>query len=360
VGHVPYLDANRALQHGIFVTELALSGDVTVPPRDHTIFFAGSHPCDRYGAPLDVVADTETRALVEGVQTSFRFSRKPDGGYADHHHKLTTYIGIVSGSAQLLYPDATAMTFPVIEEAEEDSVFVYRDTATSRAGIMEISKRLEVGKVAIVGLGGTGAYILDFLAKTPINEIHLYDGDRFVSHNAFRNPGAASLDELRAMPTKVDYLTAMYSKIRRNIIPHGSLDESNVDTLRDMSFVFLALDQGEAKRMAVAKLLEFGVPFTDVGMGIYEVDQGGSLSGILRVTTCSPERTDANTRIDLSDGDANDVYSHNIQLAELNALNAALAVMRWKRLVGFYLDATHEHHAIYHIDANLLTNEFEA
>ena len=112
--------------------------------------------------------------------------------------------------------------------------------------------------------------------------------------------------------------------------------------------------------MVVTKLLEFGVPFTDVGMGVYEVDQESSLSGVLRVTTCTSERTDASARIDLSDGGADDVYSQNIQLAELNAMNAALAVLRWKRLVGFYIDARHEHHTMYHIDANLLTNEFEA
>ena len=78
VGHVPYLDANRALQHGIFVTELALSGDVTVPPRDHTIFFAGSHPCDRYGAPLDVVADTDlTRVRAPVTGASFGIGLEP-------------------------------------------------------------------------------------------------------------------------------------------------------------------------------------------------------------------------------------------------------------------------------------------
>ena len=35
-------------------------------------------------------------------------------------------------------------------------------------------------KVAIVGLGGSGSYILDLIAKTPICEIHLYDGDTLI------------------------------------------------------------------------------------------------------------------------------------------------------------------------------------
>ncbi|WP_318271316.1 ThiF family adenylyltransferase [Sphingobacterium cellulitidis] len=46
--------------------------------------------------------------------------------------------------------------------------------------------KLERQKIAIIGLGGTGAYILDMVAKTPVKEIHLFDGDSFDQHNAFR------------------------------------------------------------------------------------------------------------------------------------------------------------------------------
>jgi len=271
---------------------------------------------------------------------------------------MTTYAAILSGPAEALDPHATPMTFPVIAESAKDSVFVYRDTATSRAGLDEISAHLEVDRVAIVGLGGTGSYILDFLAKTPIREIHVFDGDTFQSHNAFRSPGAASKEELNGKPTKIEYFTAVYSKIRRSIIPHGFLDEATVEGLREMSFVFLAIDKGAPKQLAVTKLQEFGVPFVDVGMAVYEVEHGGALSGVLRVTTVTSRNPDAVSRIDMSDGDANDIYSRNIQLAELDALNAALAVLHWKRMIGFYLDAAHEHHAVYQIDGNIITNEF--
>ena len=53
-----------------------------------------------------------------------------------------------------------------------------------------------------MGLGGTGSYVLDLVAKTPVWEIHLFDGDAFLQHNAFRSPGAPSLDELEAQPPK--------------------------------------------------------------------------------------------------------------------------------------------------------------
>lgn len=50
-------------------------------------------------------------------------------------------------------------------------------------------------------------------------------------------------------------------------------------------------------------------------------------------------------------------YDVNIQIADLNALNAALAVIKWKKLMGFYQDLDLEHHCTYTIGGNLLHNE---
>ena len=43
--------------------------------------------------------------------------------------------------------------------------------------------------MAVIGLGGTGSYLIDFLVKTPVKEIRAFDPDRFFVHNAFRSPG---------------------------------------------------------------------------------------------------------------------------------------------------------------------------
>lgn len=56
----------------------------------------------------------------------------------------------------------------------------------------------------------------------------------------------------------------------------------------------------------------------------------------------------------------NDEYAQNIQIADLNALNAALAVIKWKKLCGFYQDFEHEHHSTYTSDGNAMTNEDQA
>jgi len=96
-----------------------------------------------------------------------------------------------------------AQTFRVIESKPEESVFNYIDTNSSRAEVEAISDKLKGRKIGIMGLGGTGSYVLDLVAKTPADEIHLFDGDEFAQHNAFRAPGAPSVDQLRTPPPKV-------------------------------------------------------------------------------------------------------------------------------------------------------------
>ena len=151
------------------------------------------------------------------------------------------------------------------------------------------SAKLELGKIGIVGTGGTGSYILDLVAKTPVKEIHIFDGDIMLNHNAFRSPGAPSVEELREKPLKAEYFKKLYSKMRRGIVAHpGYVTEENVQELKQLDFVFLSMDGGTAKQFIVQKLQEWGVPFIDVGMGLELVK--GAIGGILTVTTSTKVR----------------------------------------------------------------------
>lgn len=362
VKDVPYVNSSKQVKRGTLVSKLVLAGDVTARPDDHVAHFIGEHPCREDGKEIEQIKNQSlTRTLADGVVIDHTFSAKPKPAdtYEDYYAKVTTYVAMFERHAQVIEPTATAKTNPVIESSQDEgvTVFNYIDTASSRAEIGVVTKTLEIGQIAIVGLGGTGAYVLDLVAKTPVKEIHLFDGDLFLQHNAFRSPGAPSLDELRAKPRKTARLKDLYSKMHRGIVDHGAyLDADNVEQLRTMDFVFLCFDRGSAKKLIVERLVEFGIPFVDVGMGVYVTDN--SLGGIVRVTTSTPTKRDhLQTRIPFSDGDGNNKYATNIQIADLNALNAALAVIKWKKLFGFYLDFDHEHHCTYTIDGNTLIND---
>src|SRR5215207_1216178 len=78
----------------------------------------------------------------------------------------------------------------------------------------------------------------------------------------------------KQQPYKVDYFKAIYAKMHKGIVAHPEfLDETNVERhLRDAKFAFLCLDGGNPKALAMAKLMECGVPFIDVGMGLVVKD----------------------------------------------------------------------------------------
>jgi hypothetical protein len=362
VRDVPYVNCSSQVKRGILVSKLVLAGDVTAQPDNHVAHFVGDYPCRQDGREIEQIrSDSNRRAIVDDVVIDHTFSAKPKptDRYEDYYHKMTTYVAILSGPAQVIDPKVTAKTFPVVQRCEEDGdvVFNYIDTASSRAEIDLVAKRLKLRTIAIVGLGGTGSYVLDLVAKTPVREIHLFDGDPFLQHNAFRSPGAPSIDDLKAKPRKSSYLKHIYSNLHRGIVDHEAfVGAENVEQLREMEFVFLCMDNGPAKKLIVEKLEEFGTSFVDVGMGVYLSDT--SLGGILRVTTSTPKQRDhVRSRIPFSDDAVPNEYANNIQVADLNALNAALAVIKWKKLLGFYLDFENEHHCTYTIDGNTLINE---
>ena len=355
--HVPYVAENGNIRHGVLISTLALAGDVTTKPDSHTVWFMGSIPCDQNGQSLEAsLVAGHRQELDNGLVTDYLFSRKRPGGYSDYYHKMTTYEGFISKYAKMVDASVTAKTFAVFETQDDGSPFNYIDTASSRAQIVAATRKLEIGSVAIVGLGGTGSYILDLVAKTPVKEIHLFDGDKFGQHNAFRAPGAPSIETLRGIPRKTSYFRDIYSAMHRNIVIHEYVDESNCDDLESMDFVFVAIEGGDSRKFVTEKLGECGVPFIDVGMGINEQD--ASLFGTLRVMLSTDQSRDRIRSIrPLTGGDDQGVYSSNVQVADLNALNAALAVIKWKKFLGFYADLGKEHSIYYQITGNSLANE---
>src|SRR5262249_37842659 len=97
-------------------------------------------------------------------------------------HPTSNVAVIVSRPPGAIDPTATAKTFPVIRAEAHESALHYIDTASSRAKITALSAKLELQKIAIVGLDGTGSYVLDLIAKTPLLEIHMFNGDAFSQH----------------------------------------------------------------------------------------------------------------------------------------------------------------------------------
>jgi hypothetical protein len=357
VHHIPYVNSNREVKIGKLISTLVLNNDNTLKPDTHVIHFMGEHPCNNDGSIIAAIQHSVVnQQLFDDVILNLSFSNKPANGYENYYEKVTGYAEIITAQAKSIDPKVTAKTFKIIECSEEESVFHYLDNNSSRANINFINEKFKGLRIGIIGLGGTGSYILDFVAKTPVDEILLFDDDEFLLHNAFRAPGAPSIETLNERQKKVDYFASIYSKMRRGIIPNAEkITEQNIDLLKELSFVFVCIDSNSARGMIISYLKTFEIPFIDVGLGVEIVDD--SLAAILRATLGTPSKLDhIPLRIGTIDTIDNE-YSSNIQIADLNGMNALMAVLKWKKFCGFYKDLKEEHHSTYTVNTGQLIND---
>jgi len=360
IHHIPYVNGKKEVKYGKLITDITLITPTVVDkPKDHTAFFVGEQPCHPTGEPMSEIINLGilNKPLTEKIIGNYYLSSKPKSGkYNNFHEKFTRYIALISVAARAIDPTATAKTYNPVADDDENSVFEYYDTNSSRANIIQLNAKFKTQKIGIIGLGGTGSYILDFLSKTCVAEIRPFDGDDLKVHNAFRMPGAASADDLQARMKKVDYFTAKYSKMHKGIKPYPVyITEENKHLLTGLSFVFVCVDKNSVRNAIIQILLSLNIPFIDVGMGVRVI--GDQLTGMTRTTVGTPEKNDhlAN-RIATEDTDDND-YTTNIQIAELNAFNAISAVIKWKKMLGFYQDLRHEFHSTYSLNVGEIINE---
>lgn len=357
VDGIPYVNENKEILFGAIYSPYNLLGDNKITPKDHTVYFTGEYPCDQFGSKnTSYVNSQSVNKLTDEIIGKFYFSSKPENGsYKNFYEKMKRYAELLSTPAKSINPSISAQNFEY-KAYNESSVFKYADTHTARAGILNINNKIKNQKIAIVGLGGTGSYLLDFISKTPVAEICLFDGDELLNHNAFRIPGTVSLEDFQKRPAKVEYLKGIYDEVHSGIVAYSEyMDESNVHLLEDRDFVFLSLDDSGAKKVILEFLIQNQIPFVDLGMGITTVND--SLRGSIRTTLIIPENSSAIDKISVENTNDENVYSQNIQVGELNALNAALGVITWKKFYDYYSSAEPIYNSVLVLDEGELNNE---
>lgn len=353
VRDIPYLDADGTAQTGTLVAKLVFIDSDTVKQDDHQVFFAGSVPHGLDGRPIPNLGGGPHRLTLSAacqdvvVQRSFSNKPKATGAFADFFEKIETYVAIISGPANEKH-GTDPFTFRAVEHTVPDRIFKVHDTLTSRAEITDLVVGFKDDVIAVIGLGGTGSYVLDLLVKTPVREIRSFDLDSYFVHNAFRSPGR--VDDAEFGKAKADVYRERYENFRYGLsMSRMLIDSQSADELDGVTFAFVCVDQGSARAGIFDALMDRKIPFIDVGLGLNR--KRGALNGMLRVTLFSA--ADAQVVRDKQLAEESDrpdgVYRSNIQIAELNALNACLAVIRFKQLRGFYVEEAPLYHLLFGI-----------
>jgi hypothetical protein len=337
---LPYLNEQGGLEHGDWVSPVDLVDGVLGPPTNHQAWFRGGAPHDQAGRRLNLGGGLDRVKVAGDFETdrSFSYKLKDPAGqlrrYLTFEEKVRTYVDSITGPALAAYPHATPLRAIEVKAAEQNTPLRYPDTLSSKYNVNDLSKKLEGKSVAIVGLGGTGSYILDFISRTHLAKIALFDDDTVDLATIFRFPGFIA--NVIGSP-KVDALFKQYSNWHSSITPFAErVTETNIANLRGFDFVFLAIDHGPSRLLIIDWLSANGIPFVDCGMGLNRAPAG--LNGVVRVTGVDRSSYDATTGTAfLPGGDPEGgEYRKQGQIAEMNSLNAALAVVRFKQHFGIY------------------------
>ena len=296
--------------------------------------------------PMGTLSGTTSTATKRRGRTSpstkvAREARRRDGSASEVVHRYAKQVvGAVWAAG---YSETAAHAIP--------DPFHIPNTFEARAAIAPVQDRIRGQRIAIIGLGGTGSYLLDLIAKTPVSDIHLLDSDCVDWHTLKRAPGAPTAEEIELVRAgsllKVDYYHSKYAAFRGGIHPHPVRVDSPsmfAEFLSDhpIDFAFVCIDQltdGDSPRQDAVyhALTEAGVPFIDSGVSI--TLDGCAVRGA--VTTSSYDAgSDAWDAIPNARLDGGAPGYRNVQLPEVNAAAATFAVMEWRRHTGQYVSET--------------------
>jgi hypothetical protein len=354
VRDIPYLDAAGALHWAAFVAKLVFVDDKRVVQDDHQVYFSGGVPHNLDGTPVQNLAGgAHSIALSNNaqdvvVQRSFSNKPRATGKFENFFDKIESYVALIAGPAMARH-GVNPFTYKIDQADQAPSVFKFQDTLTSRAEITELNRKFADDVIAIIGLGGTGSFVLDYIVKTPVKEVRAFDLDPFHVHNAFRSPGRLTPDEFDR--PKAEVYAGRYGNFRHGLTLQAKmLDSTSAIELEGVTFAFVCVDKGSARGEIFKLLVEKGIPFIDVGMGP-SLSKDGLIKGLVRTTYYPPDKAAeliATGHAETQDA-ADDIYRTNIQIAELNGLNASLAVIRFKQLRGVYVDGVEGNNFLFDI-----------
>ena len=267
-----------------------------------------------------------------------------DGEYLNAWHALAVYTASVAGEVG------------VEDRAQAEKIFAFNVMGEDARDMRNWRNRAKGQRIGIVGLGGVGLWILDLMSKTDVREIRIWDGDEIEGRNLLRAPGWASQDAIGK--NKAEYFGKKYEQMRTGISIHAKYWHADdpVDSFDGLDFLFMAIDKAKVRAALCETLESIRVPFIDVGMGIERRDQ--RVRGSCQVYFSGKDPSRWRVGIPTAEGEGDQDY-YELQLADLGALNAALAVGTWRRHITQYAEETKDWLIRYRVENNDLLKRTE-
>ena len=151
---------------------------------------------------------------------------------------------------------------------------------------------LQASKVAVIGLGGVGSLVAEYLARLGVGNLVLVDPDEIESTNLSRVVGATRVDvESGQLKTQIAVRHAREMAVRAKLQPVASdiSRHSVAQDLRDCDFIFLAADSMRARLVVNALAHQYLIPAVQMGAKIRSGDCGSLEDAMCAVRHIRPD-----------------------------------------------------------------------
>lgn len=225
-----------------------------------------------YPALLDISHGGPVGALV--------FARDAVAGdiwFSSSHRLQLAHVTVVGPQIHRLYPKPRRI--PKAPAFHDRHVRLFGDLGQSILGGL---------KVGIIGLGGGGSLISEWISRLGVGEIIAIDDQRIESTNVPRVVGSTLLDSMswlsdskvpvlanfgrRMSRTKVSIAKRVAkkanSRIKYRAVRGSVLDEKVATTLKNCDFVFLATDNIQSRLVFNALVNQYLIPGAQIGIKI--------------------------------------------------------------------------------------------
>jgi len=200
-------------------------------------------------------------------------------------------------------------------------------------------------RVAIVGLGGVGAWIADFVLKADPQEVHAWDYDRIEPKNILRMPGGLDPNVWIGRP-KAEWFEETYSLIHTNVHGHNVrvLPENVQEVIARTTFAFVAVDNAHDRMMVCDALATARVPFVVAGLSPVRKDKRVKVS--MRIVTAHVGVSSWREAIPQVGQAGQDDYG-SLELPDVYSMAAGWAIQSWRKMRGQFWQERREECLVY-------------
>ena len=228
-----------------------------------------------YPALLDIGRGVPVGALVYGHRSVAADIWLPDGGRR------------TLGSYRVIGHQITRLYSQPFREGESDTEHDRQVRMFGAAG----QRVLQASKVAVIGLGGIGSLVAEYLARLGVANLVLIDPDKVESSNLSRVVGATRIDaEVGQLKIQIAVRHAREMALDAILTPiAGDVASASVaQVLRDCDFIFLAADSMRARLVVNALAHQYLIPAVQMGAKIRRRDDGALEDAMCAVRQIRP------------------------------------------------------------------------